>query len=196
MNTKIIAALIAGSLISPLTLAEDAPSYTFVEGGYTSYDADGFEPSGYKLKGSVELGEMLFITADYSDTTGTVTGFNIDIDLVSTGFGAGVKLDLSESGSIYASYSLNTWEIGSGQGSSDLDFNTLRVGFRQNISKSLELNASITSNELDDANSETESDSGYQFGIVYALNDTTKITADYDTIDDLKIISVGVRVYF
>lgn len=197
MNTKLIAAVIAGSLASPLTLAEGSPSYSFIEGGYTSYDADGFEPSGFKLKGSVALGEMFFITADYSDTTGTVSGFNIDVDLNATGFGAGVKYDLSESSSIYASYALNTWEIGSGAGNSDLDFNTLRLGFRQNISELLELNASITSNEVDEFDGEAgESDSGYQFGLVYALSDTVKMTADYDTIDDLKIISVGVRLNF
>ncbi|PHS20655.1 MAG: hypothetical protein COA86_01535 [Kangiella sp.] len=197
MNTKIIVATIAGMLISPLVMSEDAPSYSFIEGGYTSYDVGDFKPKGYKLKGSVEVGEMFFITADYSDTTGTVSGFNIDIDFVSTGFGGGVKYDLSDKSSIYASYTLNTWEIGSTfGGSSDLDFNTLRLGFRQNISELLELNASITSNEIDDAGAGDESDSGYQFGLVYALSDSVKMTVDYDTIDDLKISSVGIRLNF
>lgn len=205
MNTKLIAAVITGLLASPLALAEDLPSYSFIEGGYTSYDFDGFEPSGIKLKGSVELGEMFFITADYSDTTATISGFNIDIDLVSTGFGAGVKYDLSNNSSVYASYTLNTWDIDNGNVSSGLDFDTLRIGYRQNISESLELNASITSNEVDGqsssnvdvvSNSDSEADSGYQFGLVYAVSDTLKITADYDTIDDLKITSVGVRINF
>lgn len=192
MNTKLIAAVIAGSLVSPLALAGDAPSYTFIEGGYTSYDLNGFKPKGFKIKGSAALSEMFFVTADYSDTSGTISGFNIDIDLTSTGFGAGIKYDLSDNGSVYASYTMNTWSIGSGAGSSDIDFDTLRLGYRQNISELLELNASITSNEVDGS----ESDSGYQFGLVYTLSDTINMTADYDTIDEMKIISVGVRVNF
>ncbi|PCI71458.1 MAG: hypothetical protein COB38_05775 [Gammaproteobacteria bacterium] len=186
MNNKTIAVILTSLLVSPIAMSQDAPSYSYGEIAYKSFDFDSFDTSGVNLKGSLSISDNLFIIADYSNTSGSDDGF--DFDLTTQGYGLGANFDLSNGGSWYVSYSLNTWDFDG----FDVDVNTSRVGYRQNISKQLELNISITSNDIEGDVSE----SGNQIGLVYSASDSMKVTAEYETLDDIDMVSLGLRFNF
>lgn len=183
MNKKIIAAGLAATLISSFGMAQDAPSYTFAEISYLDFNgaAGGFDADGLKLDGSFALGTHFFVTANYSSLSG-----NFDLDI--SGLGLGFKNDFDNGGSLFGSYTLNNWDFGFG----DIDIDTLRVGYRHMASEKLELNASFTSNDFEGGSSET----GYQFGGVFSATDSVQITANYETIDELDMFSIGARFNF
>ena len=185
MNKQLVA-VITAALASPIAIAQDAPSYTFAEIGYTNIDLDdGFDADGFKIKGSAGLGEYVFITGELAQTSGDIVGIDFDID--TTSFGIGGKYDLDNGGSVFASYTFGSWDV---EGT-DLDIDTLRIGYRHMVSEALELNGSLTSNDAED-----ETETGYQLGLAFAVNETVQITADYETIDNIDLLSVGARFSF
>lgn len=187
---KKIAFLVAAALSSPFALAADAPSYSFVEVGYTSYDLDELgDATGFKLAGSAALGENFFVMADMNSTSGDYQGFDYDFD--KTGYGFGIKSDTASGNSWFASYSFNTFDV---EGE-DFDIDTLRLGLRSQVSDTFELSVSLTSNDVEGE----ERENGYQFGAVYSFSDSVKFTFDYDTIAgdvDMTNTSFNVRWTF
>lgn len=56
-------------------MAQDNPSFNFAEIAYDNHS----DEDGYKLKGIVSLGEYFLLLADYSDISGTISGYGIDV---------------------------------------------------------------------------------------------------------------------
>ena len=188
MNKKLLLIIILNALISPTALAINSPNYTYMEAAYIVFDDSDFEAKGLKLKGSIEVSDYFFAVVDYSETNGNIG--NLDVDFSTKGYGVGAKTDLGFDDSFFISYTFNTWNLETV--SSDIDVDTLRVGYRRNLSKNLELNASYTSNRIET----TQKESGYSFGAVYYVSDDIQMTFDYDIVDKLKILSIGARVSF
>ncbi|PHS20676.1 MAG: hypothetical protein COA86_01650 [Kangiella sp.] len=188
MNKNLLLIIILNVLLSPSAYALNSPNYTYLETAYIIFDDSGFEAKGIKLKGSIEISDYFFAVVDYNDTKGKINNF--DVDFSTKGYGIGAKADLGYDDSFYISYTFNTWNLEAV--SSDIDVDTLRVGYRRILSKNLELNTSYTSNRIED----TQKESGYSFGAVYYVSDNIQMTFDYDTVDKLKIISIGARVSF
>jgi hypothetical protein len=182
MNKKLLALVVSATLASPFAMAQDAPSYTFGEVGYTTWDIDGADADGFTLDGSVALGENFFIVGNWGSVSGDGDG---DIDMSGIGFGA--KMDNDNGGSFYASYNFGSWDLGA----FDLDVDTLRLGYRHMTTDKLELNGSFTSNDM-----EGDSETGFQLGLAYSATDTFQITAEFETIDELDMISFGARFNF
>ena len=92
----------------------------------------------------------------------------------------------------FASYSYNTWE----PGRDSFDVNSLRVGFRNYIIQDrLELNASYSWNDIEDA----DNDDGFQVGFVFELTELLHVTLEYDTIGGdqaFDYMSLGLRLSF
>jgi len=187
VNKKLLTIIIY-ALFSPGAFAINSPDYTFLEVAYTTFDDSGFEAKGLKLKGSVEISDYFFAVVDYSETKGDIG--NVDVDFSTKGYGIGAKADLGFDDSFFISYTFNTWSLETV--SSDIDVDTLRAGYRRNLSKNLEINASYTSNRIES----TQKESGYSLGAVYYVSDDIQMTFDYDTVDELNILSIGARVSF
>lgn len=86
MKRSLIALALA-SLLPISALAQDGPSYTYIEGDYLNTEADGgLDADGFGLRGSYEFGDSGFYTfAGYSRTE--VDNTSIDGDGHEFGFG-------------------------------------------------------------------------------------------------------------
>jgi hypothetical protein len=187
MNIKIAAVAVVTSLVSPFLAAQDAPSYSFAEVGYTSMSFAEADVDGIRLKASFPLSDYFFIAADYSNLSG-------DFDLTTPSFAYGMKSDFNNGGSFFASYAFSTWDFGS---VGDFDVDTLRLGYRHMVNQMFEINGSVTSNDFDG-----ETESGYQLGFAFEINDSMQLVMDYEIINidvldfDIDTIDFGFRISF
>ena len=190
MKKNLIAAVVTSALVSPIALA-DTPSYSYFEGGYAIYDESPLEAKGLYIAGSVEAGENFFLNFDYAPLEGELSGFSGDFDFDSKSFGFGYKSDINDTTNWFASYSIGSWGIES----EDVDVNTIRVGLRSQLTENFELNGSIASHDLEFENQDN-SETGFQVGMAYQMSETLQFTADYESIDDLDIMTFGLRMNF
>ena len=167
---------------------DHAPSYSYFEASYLEYDLDiegiDNEPDGEKLKLSVELGHSLFAVVDRSTVEGEFAG--TDYEFETEGYGFGLHGDFW-----YASYTYNTWEFDE----FEFDVDTVRLGFRDDLTDHLEFNASYSWNDIEDA----DNDDGFQVGLAFKITDNFRIVADYETIGgdlDIDAFSAGIRIEF
>jgi hypothetical protein len=196
MNKVLLALAVTANLFSPITIAKDTLSYTFVEIEHVSYDFNVSNSDGFTLKSSYAFNENLFGTIDYTSLSG-------DVDFNMLGYGIGFKHDLKNDCSLFASYSLSdllsNWDYDSLESNNITfrplaDTDVLRLGYRHMMSAKVEMNFSLTFNEFEYRDSEF----GSQIGIAYDMSDI-QITADYEIVngfDRIEILSVGVRYSF
>lgn len=197
MKTKFLA-MFCASLAAPYAFADDdasthrsshrGVSYSYVQADYLKHDLSlarqDTEPDGYNLELSLALGDHLFAVVDRRKAEGTFDGFDFDFDTQGYGFGFhGRKW--------YASYTYNTWDLGS----DEFDIDTLRFGIRNQLTEHIELNASYAWNDVEGA----DDDDGFQVGLVFKVADHVSLTTEYETIGgDLDIDSwtAGLRISF
>lgn len=207
MKVLIVPLLLSLVVCSSFVYADKVPSYSYVEAGYVTRDFDdGLDSKGIKVVGSYEINSNIFILADLTSTSGDSSDEDgvYDIDLDSRYFGVGFKHDQSDGLSWYATYTIGEWEFDETDtyinGDIDtysykLDVDSLTLGARAQFSDNLELNISISSNDIEFL----ERENGYQFGLVYSTDNQWQFVFDSKIIAgdiDVSTTSFGIRRSF
>lgn len=195
MKNKLIPFIVAVFSVSPFAMANDSPSYDYVEAGYIQSSFNGGSTDGYKIAGSVTIGEYFLLLADYSNTSGSfdINDSNI-FDVSRLNYGLGGKYDFANGGSIYGIYTVGSWDF--------LSFNadiktSTKIGYRHMVSEQLELNGGVSWNNFSGLiGGDDFSESGVNFGLAYNFATDFAITADFESIGDFDEYSVGIRWNF
>ena len=137
------------SLITPFGFAAvqaEQPSYNFVDAGYVELDLDevSLDPSGFFIRGSVEVAENWFIRAGYVDADDS-SGF-LDVGADQFNLGGGYKAGLSDNTTVHVTLDYISAEAKArnrfgGRAEVDEDGYGLGVGIRSMVTPSIELNA-------------------------------------------------------
>lgn len=183
--------------LSPALAQADQPSYTFVDGGYLRLDLDdiSLDPTGFFIRGSVELAENWFLQAGYlnaDDSTGL-----IDVEIDQFNFGGGFKTAVGEDTSINVTLNYISAEAEAsyqygGSFTEDEDGYGIGAGIRSMLSDSFELNAAIGYSDSGEAD-------GVEFGVgaVWYVFDNIGILVEAASDDDSnRQYMIGGRVRF
>ncbi len=187
-----LGALASFGLASAVALA-DGPGYTYVELGYADIEIDvggGFDISGdgYALGGSAEVGENIFIFADYADV-----GFDIGIDFNAFDVGVGYKSPVSDTTDVNISLAYVDLELEDPFfGSVSEDGYGLGASIRSMLSNEFELNGGITYVDLGTSGGD---DTSFDFGAVYSFNENFAVTGDISIGDDVTTFIIAGRYY-
>ena len=157
-------------------------SYNYLEAAVVEMDT-GTTIDGFRAEVGLALGDFFF--AEYhrqelSEET-ALLDFTFDIE----GFGIGFR-----AGSIFASFSQDTWDVIGVESEVDI----VRAGVRHTWNNGFELSASYSLNEFEAGNEEN----GYQVGLAYRFIDNLDIFVDFETLDglDYETLMVGLRLSF
>lgn len=191
MLKKIIATTLLAGLTSTC-IAEEMPSFSYVEGKYITIENDALDADGFGIKGSVELGDF-FIFADYAKVSDSMTFFDetVDIDVDPYNLGLGYQFSIGDATAMYASAAFGKFD-----GDVDADTNTIEVGIRSNLNSMFELNGAIARLDIEDVDAEF----GFKVGTLISFGESNwGATVDYSTFGgdvDIDSWSVGVRYSF
>lgn len=190
LKTVIRYGAIASLVLAPAVVFAASPEYNYVEGNYVNTDVDGVDDGdGFGIAGSAEVGENIFIFADFS-TVGFSAGVDFDV------FKAGIGYKSAISGTTDANLSafFVNEQIDTGFfGSFDENGFGLDASLRSMMSNEFELNGGITYIDLGGAfNTETS----IHFGGVYSFDTSFAVTGDIDFGEDITTFSIGGRYYF
>lgn len=167
-------------------------SYSFIEADYVNIgDLDsGNDFDGFRVRGSVEFGENFYGLADYTMTSASPFGINIDIDLYNVG--VGFKTNVGDKADFFVDASYSNIDLSSSFGGASDNGYTVRAGFRGQLADSFEGTIGVSHRDLGDFDQDTSLLLGGQF----KFNDTWGITADVDAGGDDTRYAVGVRASF
>ena len=188
-NAMIRYGAIASLALAPAAVLAASPDYTYIEGAYVNIDLDGVDDGdGFGIAGSAEVGENIFIFADYSSV-----GFSGGLDFSIYNVGVGYKSAVSDTTDVNASIAYINAELDAGMlGSADEDGYSLDVSLRSMVSNEFELNGGI--NYLDLGGSGGD-DTLFHVGGVYSFNDSFAVTGDFSVGDDITTFLIGGRFY-
>ena len=180
---------LAGALAAaPLAAHADGFDYSFVEGGYAQLDVDGVSGNldGFFLRGSVEITERLFVSADYLDTSGS----GADTQLYSIGLGGSFPLSNALDLTGRVAY-VGTEVDASGFGGDDDGF-SVGAGLRGRLGEGFELEGKVTYYDFSDSGDDTS------FGLAarYFFTDQLAVGAEYEDFDDASLWGLGIRYSF
>jgi hypothetical protein len=195
MKYAVLPVLLASGLFSGSLIANDSPAFTFAEAFYVQSDSNyDLDTKGLGIKGSYELSDYFFVEANYAQTSGDIV--NVDVDYDTFQYGLGAKYDFDNAITVFASYNLGDWKVKSkGNSKNTIDVDTIKLGLRSQVSKLIELNAALTSTDIEYGDRE----SGFVLGGNYKFSDTWHVTAEFSRIAgevDLDQLSLGIRKTF
>lgn len=180
---------IASLALGPAAILADSPEYTYIEGAYVNVDIDGVDDGdGFGIGGSAEIGENIFIFADYA-----IVGFSFGIDFSTIVAGIGYKSAISDTTDVNVSIAYVFAEVDAGVfGSFDDDGYGLDASLRSMVSNEFELNGGITYVDFGGSGGD---DTSFHVGGVYSFNDSFAVTGDFSIGDDIKTYLIGGRFY-
>lgn len=192
-NVARLAALLGATLMAGVCLADNGPSYTYGELGYTRLDIEDFDADGDMLGigGSMAVADQFHIFASYDD--GEVDpDFGPEIDVTLLEVGGGINYAVSDTVDLVGRLSWVSAELDAG-GFGDVDDDGLGLfgGMRAMMNLQLELNGGIGYTDIED-NDEASLD----IGAVYSFTETFAVTADASFADDVSSYGIGLRMYF
>lgn len=177
---KLKSLLCAGALLPIAAFAQSDFNYTYVEVEYLDTDYDNLgDDSGFGLKGSIELTDMIYLLGEYQTYDDT------DLDLWS--IGGGVRWNLQPELDLTADLS---W-VEADAGPFDDDGFQLGIGLRARVHDAIEVDAGIRHVDLDNG-SETFLDLGGR----YYLTETVAVGLGLDVSDDTTTWRIGLRGEF
>ncbi len=187
--------LVVGAILSAFSaqsvLAEQ-PSFSYIEGGYSRMDTDGFneDADGYILRGSAEVADMVYLNGSYSDTS-RETILNDDIDLKIKSIGVGLKFPIGSSTAIFTEANYLDAKVSVQNDSDTEDGYEVSVGLRSMVSDSTELYGKLTNTEFD------STFSSMTVGAKQYFTDNIGVFAEYTRNDfDTQNVNVGVSYKF
>ena len=190
---KIIKTVFKYGAIASLALATTAvfaasPEYTYVEAAYVNTDFDGIgDDGGWGIGGSAEVGENIFIFADYSSI-----GLPAGVDFNAFDAGIGYKSAISPTTDVNLSVGYIRFELDTGLfGSPDEDGYVVDASLRSMVSNEFELNGGISYIDLGNGADDTL----FHVGAVYSLNPSFAVIGDFSVGDDITTFMIGGRFY-
>ena len=189
-NSMIRYGVIASLAMAPAAVLADSPNYNFIEGAYVNIDLDGIDDGdGFGIGGSAEVGENIFIFADYSTVS-----FSGGLDFSITNVGVGYKSPVSDTTDVNVSIGYIKADLDAGVlGSADEDGYSLDASLRSMLSNEFELNGGVTYIDLGGGGGD---DTQLHVGGVYSFNDTFAVMGDVLFSDDITTYWIGGRFYF
>lgn len=139
----------AALVFSGAALADDGPSYTYVQGQYNNYDSidnddvDGTgDVDGYGIAASLGFLEMFHVALEYNDNTAeNAAGGGTDVDWDSIQLNAGIHSELNEATDFVAElqYIDLSTDISGAANEPDADAFGARFGIRQLLGDKVEI---------------------------------------------------------
>ncbi len=159
MHLRLPAALVAVATILPFAAHAEGPSYSYADLAYVTTDLDGVdeELDGFRLSGSVEVTDQVFLFGSYADQSAEV--FGVDVDATQFWLGGGYAWSFSDSADIYGKLGYTSVEVEAeslGQSvSADDDGLGLSVGLRGRVAQQFELEGALNYVDLSDSGDDT-----------------------------------------
>jgi hypothetical protein len=183
MKFSLIALALAAAL--PLSAQATDISYNYVEGDYASThlytDPGDTTLDGYKIKGSVALGNNFYGVGSYGNVSGSdIFGINADGDLTEGTVGVGYHHAISPTADWVSelSYVHDKISANAGTASADVSDNGYRIstGVRAMLGEQFELNGNVNYADVGDFGNGI----GAGIGGVYHFNPTWGVTGAFD----------------
>ena len=189
IKTMIRYGAIASLALAPAAVLADSPEYTYIEGAYVNIDIDGIDDGdGFGIGGSAEVGENIFIFANYA-----TVGFSFGIDFDTIEAGIGYKSAISDTTDVNVSIAYVNAEVDAGVfGSFDDDGYGLDVSLRSMVSNEFELNGGIAYVDFGGSGGD---DTSFHVGGVYSFNDSFAVGGDISVGEDITTYLIGGRFY-
>lgn len=187
--------LIIGAMLSAFSaqsVLADQPSFTYIEGGYSRMDTDGFDKDadGYILRGSADVSDMVYLNSSYSDIS-RKTIANGDVDLKIKSIGLGLKFPIDENTAFFTEANYLDAKVNSRTYSDTEDGYELSVGLRSMVSDSTELYGKLTNTKFD------SNFSSMTVGAKQYFTDNIGVFAEYTRNDfDTQNVNIGVSYKF
>jgi len=180
---------IASLALAPAAVLAASPEYTYIEGSYVNIDIDGIDDGdGFGIGGSAEVGENIFIFANYA-----TVGFSFGVDFDTIEAGIGYKSAISDTTDVNVSIAYVNAEVDAGVfGSFDDDGYGLDVSLRSMVSNEFELNGGIAYVDFGGSGGD---DTSFHVGGVYSFNDSFAVTGDISIGEDITTFLIGGRFY-
>lgn len=186
-----------GLTVTSAAALADTPSFSYIEGRYVEMDEVDTTFDGFEVEASAQLGQYLFISGQYGETSGSVTDLgssDLDIALGRVGFIFGQDQQVAayagpQVSYIKTSYGLGSdgdWELGS---ESSTDYGAF-AGVRAMILPRLEINGEVSYIDFD-----RESLTSYTAGTRIYLTRNLAATGEF-RMGDLDGFAVGVSFQF
>lgn len=184
--------LIVGSLALAAPAVADGPNYDYLEVRYQGIQLDGsgfdVDGDGFGLAGSVEVGEMWQLFANYN-----ATGFDFDVDLDELYLGGGFHAGLSPNVDFVANLAYVRYDVSAPFGQSfDDDGIGASIGVRGMLTERFELAGFIEYVDLSDIGDDT-SISGQAW---YSFTPNFAVGFQASAGDDITRYGLGARLYF
>ncbi len=197
MNNKRLTAMLAGTLFAAVTqqaVAAKGPEYSYAELGYINIDADSVEGDGAGVNISFGATDHIFLKFGYDRLWLDDPDSSADADADRFQIGGGMHFGITDTIDVLGAISYVDIEVtNTPAGSFGDDGYLAEAGVRAMLSKSLELNATVSSLHIDG-----EDDIGYGVGGVFDITKTFALSGSFNRFDDAdeNEFFVGLRIGF
>ncbi|MGH6717882.1 MAG: outer membrane beta-barrel protein [Alphaproteobacteria bacterium] len=193
MKRSLMALALAAAL--PVSAQAAELSYNFIELDYARMNIDGvggdFDPDGFGLKGSFELGEKMYAFGSYLRGSDDVSGIDIDVD--QTQLGLGYRHGVSDTADFIAELSWINQSVDAGSfGGADGNGGRLSAGFRGVMAENFEGYAKANYTDGGDF----DGDFSGTLGAQVKFNPTWGVTGEAEFGSDANIYMIGLRASF
>jgi hypothetical protein len=183
--TPIATALTLSAFISTGVLAAK-PNWSFVEGGYSSYETDdNFDPDGFTIGGKYLINKNIYANGEFQWLENN-TGLTGDADYLTFTLGGGYIFPVNTTTDAYAGVNLERVDA---DGYNDNGF-SVNAGIRSMLTTQVEVYGELGYYDLDDG------DATLKLGGQYYFNDEFSIGGNLKFYDDADVIQVTARYTF
>lgn len=168
----------------------DGLSYNYLEAGFAQIDLDDdivdVDGDGFEIGGSFEVGDQLFVFADYGSAD---FDFGVDLDQLSVGLG--FHTPLSNNADFVAKIAYVSAEVSAFGFSADEDGFGASIGLRGKPSERVELEGFIDYVDLGDGDDTSVSGAAW-----YEFTEAFAVGLNVGLGDDVTSYGIGARLYF
>ncbi len=169
----------------------DGIDYNYIEAGYydVELDATVFEVDGdgINVVGSFEVGENMFVRAEYA-----TADLDVGLDFDELYLGLGVHTPISNRSDFFGIINYVSAEVSAGGASADDDGFGATVGVRTMVSDAIEVAGQIEYIDLSDSGDDTSI--GGSAWYYFSDNFSVGVSAEFS--DDIDRLGLGARLFF
>ena len=182
MNNKRLTAMLAGTVFAAVAqqaVAAKGPEYSYAELGYIYIDGDSVEADGAGVNLSFGATDHVFLKFGYSRLFLDDPNSTLEADADRFQIGGGMHFGVTDTIDVLGAVSYVDIEVTNGVPAYGDDGYLAEVGVRAMLSKSLELNATVSGLHLDG-----DDDVGYGVGGVFDITKTFALSGSYNHFQD------------